>query len=105
MSRERSLSLPKAVAAAGGIAAWNHSRPELSLLLKHLNHMCSASTVAEAISEVKAIMLLGHQLWAYAYMRRLYNKSPDLYFATILAQPVKADAASGATHQPHGQKR
>ena len=51
---------------------------------KSLTDWCDA-----ALQEVQAIMMLGHQLWAYAYMRRLYNKSLSLYYATILAQPVR----------------
>ena len=85
----RHLSLPKSVALAGGREAWNEQHPELRQMLLLLDRMCTASTVGAALQEVQAIMMLGHQLWAYAYMRRLYNKSLSLYYATILAQPVR----------------
>jgi hypothetical protein len=34
------------------------------------------------------IMSLGHNLWAYAYLRKLYAKNPDLYYATLAADPA-----------------
>ena len=32
-------------------------------------------------------MGLGHNIWAYAYLRVLYNRNPDVYYATLLAEP------------------
>ena len=90
MKEARFLSLPKSVALAGGRDAWNSSHPQLRQMLKLLDAMCTATTVQAALEEVRAIMALGHQLWAYAYMRKLYNKNLDLYYATILAEPVRS---------------
>ena len=33
-------------------------------------------------------MSLGHNLWAYAYLRKLYAKSPNVYYATLAADPA-----------------
>lgn len=52
-----------------------------------MDGMCQAKTVAEALTEVASVMQLGHNLWAYAYMRKLYQRAPDLYYATLLAKP------------------
>jgi len=52
-----------------------------------LQRMCSASTVEAALSEVRAIRSLGSDMWAYAYMRTLRDRSPELYYATLLAHP------------------
>ena len=90
MKDARILSLPKSVALAGGRGAWNSGHPQLRQMLKLLDAMCTATTVQAALEEVRTIMSLGHQLWAYAYMRNLYNKNLDLYYATILAEPVCA---------------
>ena len=49
--------------------------------------MCTANTVDEALSQVKGLMSMGHNLPAYAYMRMLYAKNPALYFSTLLAKP------------------
>jgi len=84
----RFLSLPKTVARAGGLDAWNASHPELRQMTRLLDKMCSATTVTQVLEEVHSIMLLGHDIWAYAYMRMLYNKAPNLYYATLLAEPV-----------------
>eukprot|EP00747_Dinoflagellata_sp_TGD_P150541 gnl/TRDRNA2_/TRDRNA2_177127_c0_seq3.p1 gnl/TRDRNA2_/TRDRNA2_177127_c0~~gnl/TRDRNA2_/TRDRNA2_177127_c0_seq3.p1 ORF type:complete len:707 (-),score=129.00 gnl/TRDRNA2_/TRDRNA2_177127_c0_seq3:463-2583(-) len=82
----RHLSLAKSVAAKGGIAKWNeHS--DLAHLLKLMEGACTATTVEEALKEVKSIMSLGHNLWAYMYLRYLGNKNPDLYYSTLLAEP------------------
>lgn len=132
----RDLSLPKAVAAAGGIDSWNaagvpallavrtggldaaaawwladesvtartsaahaaeerrclprcaHTGEERTHLLRWLQSMCQATTVEAAAAEVRAIMSLGHLLWAYAYMRMLYARAPDVYYGLLLAQPA-----------------
>eukprot|EP00931_Biecheleriopsis_adriatica_P016073 TRINITY_DN11974_c0_g1_i1.p1 TRINITY_DN11974_c0_g1~~TRINITY_DN11974_c0_g1_i1.p1 ORF type:complete len:622 (+),score=132.73 TRINITY_DN11974_c0_g1_i1:58-1923(+) len=82
----RKLSLPRSVADAGGIESWNE-KPELAHLVKTMQASCSAGTVEEALFEVKGFMSLGHNLWAYAYLRTLYERSPDLYFSLLLAEP------------------
>jgi len=84
---QRSLSLPKAVAAAGGINAWNEKHSCIVQLSRMLDSMCRARTVEGALEEVQAVMLLGHFIWAYAYMRRLYNNNVDLYYAVLQAKP------------------
>lgn len=88
VATRRDLSLPKAVAASGGIEAWNHQNDDLRHLRKMLDAMCTATTVQEAIEEVRAVMSLGHNLWAYAYMRMLHHKNQDLYYATLVARPA-----------------
>ena len=85
----RSLSLPKQVAKAGGIAAWNDRNPESAHQWRLMERMCQARTVAEARVELAGIMALGHNLWAYAYFRVLHNRSPDLLYALILTDPKK----------------
>jgi hypothetical protein len=47
LAARRFLSLPNAVAAAGGIDAWNASHPELRQLLTHLDKICTATTVPQ----------------------------------------------------------
>mmetsp|Transcript_73109 Transcript_73109/g.117885 ORF Transcript_73109/g.117885 Transcript_73109/m.117885 type:complete len:613 (-) Transcript_73109:310-2148(-) len=84
---QRTLSLPKAVVAQGGVEKWNSKSSELRTLGKMLDSMCNATTVPEALDEVQAVMSLGHNLWAYAYMRMLYSKNKELYYATLLNQP------------------
>jgi len=49
--------------------------------------MCTATSVEEALGEVRAILSLGHALWAYAYLRMLHEKRPHLYFGALLAAP------------------
>lgn len=47
--------------------------------------LCSGSGFGHPIFRV-----LGLQVrWTYAYMRKLYDRNPRLYFATISAQPSK----------------
>mmetsp|Transcript_58861 Transcript_58861/g.124822 ORF Transcript_58861/g.124822 Transcript_58861/m.124822 type:complete len:617 (+) Transcript_58861:79-1929(+) len=83
----RSLSLPATVANAGGIDKWNSSNEDLKNLTSMLWSMCKAKTPDEGLKEVKAIMSLGHNLWAYAYMRMLYAKNPEVYYGTLLKEP------------------
>ena len=87
VTRARQLSLPKEVVASGGIDAWNEKHLELRSLKKLLMGMCLAQTPDGALSEVRGLMALGQNLMAYAYMRTLYNVSPDLFYATLLASP------------------
>ena len=87
----RKLSLPHSVRALGA-DGWN-AQPQLAQLIKTLDGACTAKTVAQALAEVRGIMTLGdnHNLWAYAYLRMLYNKHmklPDVYYATLLADPT-----------------
>ena len=65
----RKLSLPKAVAAAGGITAWNDATVESTRQWRMIDNMCQPTTVAEAEADVDAILALGHQIWAYSYVR------------------------------------
>jgi len=84
----RTLSLPKSVANAGGIDAWNTASDDLDAMGKTLTAMCRPKNVPEALAQVKSIMSLGHMLWAYAYMRKLYNFNAHLYYATIRSAPA-----------------
>ena len=63
--------LPHMVEQAGGITAWNAADAQRAYLLKTMGAICQATTAEAAILEVKSIMSLGHNLWAYAYMRTL----------------------------------
>ena len=83
----RPLSLPKQVAKAGGVAAWN-AQPSIAQQVKMLDAACTATTVAEALAEARGIMSLGHNLWAYAYLRKLFAKNPNVYYATLAADPA-----------------
>ena len=47
LAKGRNLSLPKQVAAAGGIAAWNEQSAERSALCKMMNAAVTATTVEE----------------------------------------------------------
>ena len=84
--KPRTLSLPKSVVEAGGVAAWN-AQPELAVLDRTLDAACKATTVADALNEIKALMSLGHMLYAYAYLRRLSQRDSDLYYSLLLADP------------------
>uniref|UniRef100_A0A7S2DWM2 Malic enzyme n=1 Tax=Haptolina brevifila TaxID=156173 RepID=A0A7S2DWM2_9EUKA len=75
------------VEAAGGIDSWNKKDASRAHLLKTMDAMCQATTPEEALVEVTAIMDLGHNLWAYAYMRTLYDKQPEVYYSALLAKP------------------
>jgi|EP00945_MAST-04E_sp_MAST-4E-sp1_P000996 malate dehydrogenase (oxaloacetate-decarboxylating)(NADP+) len=89
MNAERALSLPKQVAKAGGIAAWNDRTPESAHQWRLVERMCSATTVEEAAVEIDAILALGHKIWAYVYFRVLHKRSADLLYALILSDPKK----------------
>jgi len=84
----RELSLGKSVSAAGGIEAFNKQSPDVKQMCAMLDTICTATTVEQALEEVQAIMSLGHKLWAYAYMRMLYNKNMDVYYGALLAKPT-----------------
>lgn len=82
---QRCLSLPRAVAAAGGLDAWNRATAESRAMARLLDAMVEAEqSVEQTTADVRAIIALGHDLWAYAYMRTLYAKNADLYYATIV---------------------
>jgi malate dehydrogenase (oxaloacetate-decarboxylating)(NADP+) len=86
---ERVLSLPASVVEAGGLDAWNR-HPNLKVLADALAAVCKARTVEESQAELRGIMSLGveHNLWAYAYLRKMAARSPDLYYATLLSEPA-----------------
>ena len=48
----RPLSLPKQVAKAGGVRAWN-AQPTIAQQAKMLDAACTATTVAEALAEAR----------------------------------------------------
>ena len=48
----RPLSLPKQVAKAGGVRAWN-AQPTIAQQIKMLDAACTATTVAEALVEAR----------------------------------------------------
>jgi len=85
----RSLSLPKSLAAMGSIDDWNARSPESTRQYQMVYQMCTATTVEEAMIEVDAIMALDHNIWTYTYMRCLYNKNLDLFYALLLSDPAK----------------
>lgn len=82
----RTRSLPARVAAAGGIERWN-SQDGLRTTAEMLRRSVTASSVDEALEQVRSLTALGHLIHAYTYMRRLYEKDAELYYATILAAP------------------
>ncbi|KAJ1628756.1 hypothetical protein T492DRAFT_141120 [Pavlovales sp. CCMP2436] len=82
----RTLSVPTRVAEAGGLSAWN-AQDGVRATGEMLARSVTANTVVEALAQVKAIMGLGHLLHAYAYMRALFERNADLYYATLLAAP------------------
>lgn len=84
----RNLSLPKQVVAAGGIDSWNAANPELAALHGMVTAMCTATTVEEAVVQVRSMIDLGHYLYPYLYMRNLASRNMDLAYAAILAEPA-----------------
>ena len=85
--KPRLLSLGKSVAAAGGINKWNDMHDDLRELKKTVEASCTATTVAEALEEIKGLMSLGHDIMAYLYLRALFNKDLHLYYATLATEP------------------
>ena len=83
----RPLSLPKSVVAFGGLAKWN-AQPRLAQQTKMIDAACTASTVAEALEEVRGIMSMGHNLWAYSYLRKLFSRDAMLYYGALAADPA-----------------
>lgn len=87
-SESRALSLPKAVHAAGGIAAWN-AMPRHKEMITMLSNMCAAKTEEEELDQVNSMIDLDHHLWTYMYMRMLLEKDFDLGFKLIMKQPAE----------------
>jgi malic enzyme len=85
----RQLSLPHAIASAGGLDQWNGATAESAALARMIDGMVRATTVDEALAEVGAILSLGHPIWAYAYMRALHARDERLYFEALLADPER----------------
>jgi len=81
------LSLAKSVAAVGGIEAWNEQSSDLKALNEMIDAMVTPTSCDEALTTVKAMLQLGHYLWAYMYMRKLYEKDANHFFCTILREP------------------
>jgi hypothetical protein len=52
----RPLSLPKQVAKAGGVSAWN-AQPSIAQQIKMLDAACTATTVGEALLEARGTHL------------------------------------------------
>jgi len=82
----RTLSLPKGVAAMG-VDEWN-SQEDLAQLSTILKAACRAESVTEALTEVRSLMSLGHELWAYAYLRELSVRNVDVYYGMLLEDPA-----------------
>lgn len=81
----RHLSLPKSVVKRG-VETWN-SQAAVRGILQILDSACQATTVSEALDEVRGFTSLGHMIWAYAYLRMLYHKDSRLFYRTVLAEP------------------
>ena len=75
------------MAASGGLTQWNQ-HPTLKALNTTVGAACRANSVKEAVAEVRGLLSLGHALWAYVYMRELYARNPDVYYATLLSEPA-----------------
>eukprot|EP00658_Telonema_sp_P-2_P010350 TRINITY_DN13902_c0_g1_i6.p1 TRINITY_DN13902_c0_g1~~TRINITY_DN13902_c0_g1_i6.p1 ORF type:complete len:609 (-),score=174.92 TRINITY_DN13902_c0_g1_i6:74-1900(-) len=83
----RPLSLPAQVSAAGGVAEWNGQLPETLSLWSATDKMCKAISVEDALADLRGIMNLGHNIWAYSYMRVLYQKSMDIFYGCLMQEP------------------
>jgi hypothetical protein len=81
----RRLSLPKSVVDMG-LEQWN-AQQDLSHLTKMMQSACQAKSVEAALEEVETLMSLGHNIWAYAYLRALSNRDKDLYYGMLCSQP------------------
>ncbi len=85
---QRSLSLPRAVRALGGLEQWNE-QPALAQRQEEMQASCTATTVVEALAEVGEIIDAGENLKAYCWLRQLLLRDPDLGYATVLADTAK----------------
>jgi len=85
--KKRDLSLPKSVKAMGGYEPWN-KQANVAQLQKTMAGACTANTVEAALAEVRGLMSLeGHNLYAYAYLRKLFDRDPDVYYGALLTEP------------------
>lgn len=84
--KSRPTPLAARVAEAGGIDEWN-AQEGVRAIAEALRRTVTATTVDEALEQVRAAMAFGHLIHAYAYMRTLRDKDAELYYATILAAP------------------
>jgi len=75
------------VEKAGSVAQFNAMDDDRRILHRSLDAMCQATTPEEALKEVYAVMSMGHNIWAYAYMRMLYAKNPDVFYGVLLLKP------------------
>lgn len=41
------------------------------------------------MNEIDAIMVMGHKLWCFVYIRTLYNRDMDLFYNLMLSDPMK----------------
>eukprot|EP00438_Fugacium_kawagutii_P007881 Skav213956 [mRNA] locus=scaffold1979:230016:233600:- [translate_table: standard] len=85
-SPPRKLSHAHGVAEAGGIDKWNQSHNDVQQLSQLLSSMCRATTVPEALAEAPGDAT-GDMLSAGWILGKLFDRSPDLYYATISAKP------------------
>lgn len=86
-SGERTLSLPKAVAAAGGVDEWNDADPQHAALCSMIERMVVPGTVEDILIQARAMIDLGHYLYAHSYMKMVQSKQPELYYAVLLKDP------------------
>eukprot|EP00927_Polykrikos_kofoidii_P065297 TRINITY_DN61073_c0_g1_i1.p1 TRINITY_DN61073_c0_g1~~TRINITY_DN61073_c0_g1_i1.p1 ORF type:complete len:666 (+),score=73.54 TRINITY_DN61073_c0_g1_i1:67-2064(+) len=88
----RTLSLPAAVVAAGGIESWNircqAESKEYAELCELLDKLCTSTTVNEALAEVEKVVAMRNDLLVYAYMRRLHNRNANLFYGLLIANPA-----------------
>jgi len=85
---DRSLSLPAAVRSAGSIAKWNAAKPENDALCLLIAGAQKSTTVDDALTDLRGIMSLEHNLWAYMYLRQLYDTNLDCFYGCLLAEPA-----------------
>jgi malate dehydrogenase (oxaloacetate-decarboxylating)(NADP+) len=81
---KRNLSLPRRVAAVGGVKEWNDQTQEQQALVTMLTNMVTAKTKDEVLVQVTAMVELGNYLWAYMYMRRLAALDMELCYTVIM---------------------
>eukprot|EP00929_Paragymnodinium_shiwhaense_P010373 TRINITY_DN1149_c0_g3_i1.p1 TRINITY_DN1149_c0_g3~~TRINITY_DN1149_c0_g3_i1.p1 ORF type:complete len:630 (-),score=209.56 TRINITY_DN1149_c0_g3_i1:304-2193(-) len=84
---KRELSLPKAVAAAGGIDAWNDIDPQHAAFCQMLDRMVLGGSVEEVLTQAKAMVDVGNYLYCHTFMKMVQAKHLDLYYAVLLKAP------------------
>jgi len=82
----RHLSLPKGVAIAGSVIAWN-KKPELISLVEMLDGMVDPQSADDALTKVKSMIQLDHYLWAHMWMKMLQAKNIDSYYELMINNP------------------